>query len=664
MNTQEKTARGGFTQSLDSFFQISKRGSTIGHEIRGGIVTFFAMAYILVVNPAILSNAIPDDGSITTQGIAAGTALVAGVMTILMGVVANYPLALAAGLGLNAVVAFTLVLGAGLSYGEAMGIIAWEGILIFLLVLTGFREAVFRAVPAALKTAITLGLGLFVALIGLVNAGIVRTGATPVQFGISGSLDGWPALVFVFGLFLMIILYVRGVQGAVLISIISATVLAVIVQAFAHIDRISDTNLTGWGQTVPELKGSPVAVPVFDTLGKVDLFGGFGKLGVVSVILLVFSLMLADFFDTMGTMVAVGAEGNLLDEDGNPPKTRQILIIDSLAAVAGGVGGVSSNTSYVESASGVAEGARTGLASVVTGVLFLLSTFLAPLVELVPTEAASTVLVFVGFLMMTQVTDIDWKSAEVAIPSFMTMAFMPFGYSVSVGIGVGFVTYALIQLVKGKARTVHPLMWLVSVLFIIYFLMGPISSVSPDCSPIAYLSPRRSVAAAGQSYSERTRTNEDRALRLGLVRGGAQDEEDRHVGYVCIVALRQLSVLVRRNVDCIDGHVATACGSRLVRAHGPHRPRFLAGRHRNRLAVPADHPVLRVGGRARGPYPGAASPAVHADWHRRCLSHHGSRRPDGNGAAVASVCSGVCLGNDLRDGYPRASGLRRRTRSA
>ena len=476
VSIQEKTApsRGGFAQSLDSFFQISKRGSTISHEIRGGIVTFFAMAYILVVNPAILGNAVPKDGSITTQGIAAGTALVAGIMTILMGVVANYPLALAAGLGLNAVVAFTLVLGAGLSYGEAMGIIAWEGILIFLLVLTGFREAVFRAVPAALKTAITVGLGLFVALIGLVNAGIVRTGATPVQFGISGSLDGWPALVFVFGLFLMMILYVRKVKGAVLISIIASTILAVIVQAFAHIDRISDTNPTGWGQTVPELKGSPIAVPVFDTLGKVDFFGGFGKLGVVSVILLVFSLMLADFFDTMGTMVAVGAEGNLLDKDGNPPKTRQILIIDSLAAVAGGVGGVSSNTSYVESASGVAEGARTGLASVVTGILFLLSTFLAPLVELVPTEAASTALVFVGFLMMTQVTGIDWDSKEVAIPAFMTIAFMPFGYSVSVGIGVGFVTYAVIQLVKGKAAKVHPLMWVVASLFIIYFLMGPI----------------------------------------------------------------------------------------------------------------------------------------------------------------------------------------------
>ena len=272
----------------------------------------------------------------------------------------------------------------------------------------------------------------------------------------------------------MLILYVRGVKGAVLISIIASTVLAVIVQAFTHLERISDTNPTGWGQTVPELKGSPIAVPVFDTLGKVDLFGGFGKLGIVSVILLVFSLMLADFFDTMGTMVAVGAEGNLLDKDGNPPRTRQILIIDSLAAVAGGVGGVSSNTSYVESASGVAEGARTGLASVVTGILFLLSTFLAPLVELVPTEAASTALVFVGFLMMTQVTGIDWKAPEVAIPAFMTIAFMPFGYSVSVGIGVGFVTYAIIQLVKGQARKVHPLMWVVAGLFVIYFLMGPI----------------------------------------------------------------------------------------------------------------------------------------------------------------------------------------------
>ncbi|MDC4232200.1 NCS2 family permease [Actinomyces sp. B33] len=479
MSTRTKavSSPSSAAQSIDRFFHITQRGSTVAREIRGGVVTFFAMAYILVVNPAILGAALPEDGSITSAGIAAGTALVAGVMTILMGVVANYPLALAAGLGINALVAFTLVLGSGLSYGEAMGVIAWEGILITLLVLTGFREAVFKAVPAHLKTAITVGLGLFVALIGLVNAGIVRAGATPVEFGISGSLSGWPALVFVVGLFLMFVLYVRNVRGAVLIAIAVATVIAVLAESFGHLGLRSQENATGWGQTVPALSGSPIALPVFDTLGKVDMLGAFSTLGVVSVCLTIFSLMLADFFDTMGTMVAVGSEGGLLDENGNPERTRQILLIDSLAAVAGGVGGVSSNTSFVESASGVADGARTGLSSVVTGVLFLLSTFLAPLVEVVPTEAASTALVFVGFLMMTQVTDIDWKAPELAIPAFLTIALMPFGYSISVGIGVGFISHVILMVASGKAKRIHPIMWLVGALFVVYFLMGPIQAL-------------------------------------------------------------------------------------------------------------------------------------------------------------------------------------------
>ncbi|WP_076466227.1 NCS2 family permease [Actinomyces mediterranea] len=479
MSTQNMTAssQSAVAQSIDKYFKISERGSSIGQELRGGLVTFFAMAYILVVNPAILGNALPEDGSITVQGIAAGTALVAGIMTILMGVVANFPLALAAGLGLNAIVAFTMVIGMGLSYQEAMGLVAWEGILITLLVLTGFREAVFRAVPQQLKTAITVGLGLFIALIGLVDAGIIRAGATVVQLGISGSLQGWPALVFFIGLFLTIILYIHKVKGAILISILTSTVVAVIIQAVTKLGMRSEDNPTGWGQSVPELTSSPVALPTFDTLGKVDFFGAFGKVGVIAVILLIFSLMLADFFDTMGTMVAVGAEGNLLDENGNPEKSRQILLIDSLAAAAGGVGGVSSNTSYIESAAGVGEGARTGLASVVTGIAFLLSTFLSPLVQLVPTEAASTALVFVGFLMMTQVADVDWKSADIAIPAFMTIAFMPFGYSVSVGIGVGFITFVIIQIAKGKAAKIHPLMWLSSTLFVIYFLLGPIQAM-------------------------------------------------------------------------------------------------------------------------------------------------------------------------------------------
>lgn len=462
---------------LDKFFHITERGSTIGHEIRGGFVTFFAMAYILVLNPIILSNALPQDGSITMPGIAAGTALVAGIMTILMGVFANYPLAVAAGMGLNAVVAFTLVLGAGLTFPEAMGLIFWEGVLITLLVLTGFREAVFRAVPGQLKTAISVGIGLFIALVGLVDAGIVRPGGTPIQLGINGSLAGWPALVFVFGLLLTIVLYVRQVRGAILIGILGSTVLAIIIQALVGLEAKSEDLPTGWGLTIPSFSHMEWTMPVFDSLGQIDFFGAFVKLGPIAAILMIFSLMLADFFDTMGTMVAIGAEGKLLDEEGNPPRSRNILLVDSLAAVAGGLGGVSSNTSYVESSAGVGEGARTGLASVVTGVLFLLSIFLAPLVEIIPSEAATTALVFVGFLMMTQVADIDWKDPEIAIPAFMTIAFMPFAYSISVGIGAGFVTYFVIKLGRGKIAQIHPLMWLVSLLFVIYFCLGPIQGL-------------------------------------------------------------------------------------------------------------------------------------------------------------------------------------------
>ncbi|WP_253953932.1 NCS2 family permease [Schaalia sp. 19OD2882] len=466
---------------VDAFFHVTERGSTIAQEIRGGFVTFFAMAYILVVNPIILSNALGENPSFGFPDIAAGTALVAGIVTILMGAVANFPLALAAGMGLNAVVAFTLVLGSKLTYQEAMGLIVWEGLLITVLVLTGFREAVFKAVPLQLKTAISVGIGLFIAFVGLVDAGIIRPGGTPVQLGINGSLAGWPALVFVFGLLLTIVLYVRKVKGAILIGLLSSTVLAMVIQAFAHVPAMKDetgkvVNPTGWGQTVPELSGNIVSLPSFGSLGQVDMLGAFTKLGPLAVILLIFSLMLADFFDTMGTMVAIGGEAKLLDGHGNPPRSREILLVDSLAAVAGGLGGVSSNTSYIESSAGVGEGAKTGLASVVTGVLFLLSTFLAPAVALVPTEAASTALVFVGFLMMMQVMDIEWTKPEIAIPAFLTIAFMPFAYSITVGIGMGFVSYTVIQVAQGGARRIHPLMWLVTLLFILYFVLGPIQS--------------------------------------------------------------------------------------------------------------------------------------------------------------------------------------------
>lgn len=463
---------------IDSFFEISKRGSTFGREVRGGFVTFFAMAYILVLNPIILSHALSKGGSIAMPDIAAGTALIAGIMTILMGVVANYPMALAAGLGLNAMVAFTLVLGSGLSFQEAMGLIFWEGVVITVLVLTGFREAVFRAVPRQMKTAISVGIGLFIAFIGLINGGIIRPqGGTVVGLGINGSLMGWPALVFVFGFFLTVVLYAARIKGSILIGIMSSTVLAVIVQLFAKLGVKSDKVPTGWGQTVPQLSVDSWHLPSFGSLGQIDFFGAFGKMGPVAALLVIFSLMLADFFDTMGTMVAIGEAGNLLDKEGNPPRTKAILIVDSLAAIAGGLGGVSSNTSYVESSTGVGEGARTGFAAVVTGVLFLVSIFLAPLVEIIPSEAASTALVFVGFLMMVQVTEINWKNLEVAIPSFMTIIFMPFAYSISVGIGVGFVTFLVVKLARGKIREISPLMWIVSILFVIYFCLGPIQAL-------------------------------------------------------------------------------------------------------------------------------------------------------------------------------------------
>ncbi|WP_043559994.1 NCS2 family permease [Actinomyces israelii] len=475
--TSQKAASRGSV--FDSFFHITERGSTLAREIRGGVVTFFTMAYILVLNPLILST--PHEGVAplgTTEQIAAGTALIAGVMTILMGLVANYPMALAAGLGINAMVAYTLVGTSGMTYADAMGLIVLEGIIILVLVLTGFREAVFRAVPAHIKTAISVGIGLFIALIGLVDAKVVRAGGTPLELGLGGSLQGWPVLVFLFGLFLMIILHVRQVKGSILIGIVASTVLAAVIEAAAHLGAFdAQTNPTGWSLSVPSLSGSPVELPDPATLGHFSLLGSLDRVGVVSVVLLVFSLLLADFFDTMGTMVAIGAEGDLLGEDGTPPRTREILVVDSLAAIAGGLGGVSSNTSYVESAAGVGEGARTGLASVVTGVLFLLSMFLAPVVSMVPYEAATPALVIVGFLMMTQVTDIEWKSPEIALPAFITIIMMPFSYSITNGIGAGFIAYLVVQLARGRVKEIHPLMWVASLMFIIYFTLTPIKAI-------------------------------------------------------------------------------------------------------------------------------------------------------------------------------------------
>jgi AGZA family xanthine/uracil permease-like MFS transporter len=474
---------------LDSFFKITERGSTVAREIRGGFVTFFTMAYIVALNPLIIGLAKDGDGKyLGGDGshpnlalVAAMTALMAGLLTILMGSVANFPLALATGLGLNTFVAIGIA--SRMTWADAMGLVIIEGLIIVVLVLTGVRGAVFRAVPAQLKTAIAVGIGLFITMIGLVDSGFVRrtgTGPVPVQLGDNGNLVGWPIVVFAFGLLLMIALVVRKVKGALLIGIATTTVIAVIVEKAFKIGPNFDgatgkVNPKGWGLNVPSVPSKIFAKPDFSLFGHIDLTGAFNRVTVVTAILLIFSLLLSDFFDNVGTVTAIATEGGLIDADGNIPNIDRILLIDGIAAVAGGAGNVSSNTSYIESASGVGEGARTGLASIVTGILFLLTTFLAPLVAVIPYEAATPALIIVGFLMMTQIKNIDWTDYGIAIPAFLTIILMPFTYSISVGIGAGFVSHVVVRVVQGRAKEVHALLYVVSGLFMVYFLQSPIS---------------------------------------------------------------------------------------------------------------------------------------------------------------------------------------------
>ncbi|MGW6751982.1 NCS2 family permease [Streptomyces sp. NPDC055006] len=459
---------------LDRYFRITARGSTYSREVRGGFATFFTMAYILVLNPIILGSAKDKFGhQLDGAELVTATALVAAVMTVIMGVGGNLPLALAAGLGLNAVVAFQVA--PLMSWPDAMGLIVLEGLLICVLVVTGLREAVMRAIPQPLKQAISVGIGLFIAFIGFVDAGFVTRipdiarSTVPVQLGGTGTLSGWPVLVFCLGVLLTIGLLARKVKGAILISIVVMTVVSVIINSVA--------DVKSWGLTTPEIPDDVFAAPDFGLLGDFSLFGAFGRTGALTVILLVFTLILSDFFDTMGTVVGITAEAGLLDEKGQVPNLGRVLLIDGAAAVAGGAASASSSTTYIESAAGVGEGARTGFANLVTGGLFALALFLSPLLTIVPLQAAAPALVAVGFLMMTQVKHIDWDRYDIAVPAFLTIAVMPFTYSITNGIGVGFLAYVVIKTVVGKAREVHWLLWGASALFLVYFAIDPLEQL-------------------------------------------------------------------------------------------------------------------------------------------------------------------------------------------
>jgi adenine/guanine/hypoxanthine permease len=452
----EPTARAAPSGGgLDSFFKLTERGTTVGTEVKAGLATFMVMSYILFLNPIILSNMFAGDEAAAGAFIpaaAAATALIAGVMSIAMGVVSNYPIALAAGLGINGAVAFGLVLGQGLSPAGAMGVIVLEGLVVLVLVLVGLREAVMNAVPLGLKRAIGVGIGLFILFIGLVDAGIiinnpVATDPVPVTFVYPNTT----ALgVFLFGLLVTIVLFVRKVPAALVLSIIITTIAALILQVQPFPDQFAVT-------------------PDFSTLGDFDVTNVFSTLGLTAALLTIFSFMLTDFFDTMGTATAIVEQAGQTDADGRVPGVGRLLLVDSVAAAAGGAAGISSNTSYIESAAGVAEGGRTGLTAVVVGVLFLVAILLSPLATLVPFVATGPVLVVVGYLMATLIKDIDFLDVEEGFPALLTLILMPLTFSITIGIGAGFITWVLIKIAVGKVGQVHPLMWVVAIAFVIFF---------------------------------------------------------------------------------------------------------------------------------------------------------------------------------------------------
>ncbi|WUS98418.1 NCS2 family permease [Streptomyces sp. NBC_00708] len=459
------------TNGLDRFFKISERKSSVAREIRGGFATFFAMAYIIVLNPIILGSAKDVNQHFLDHGqLVTATVITAAFSTLLMGVIGNVPIALAAGLGVNTVVA--LQLAPRMTWPDAMGMVVLAGIVVMLLVATGLRERVMNAVPGSLRKGIAIGIGLFILLIGLVDSGFVSRipdkamTTVPLQLGGDGHLTGWPVLIFVLGALLTLVLIVRKVPGAILISIVTMTVVALIINA------VADLPGEAWGLTVPEWPGNPVASPDFGLLGHFSLFGGFHKVGVLTGILFVFTVLLSCFFDAMGTILGVGDEAKLTDSKGNFPGINRVLFVDGVAVAAGGASSSSASTCFVESTAGVGEGARTGLASIVTGLLFTVALFLTPLATMVPSQAATPALLAVGFLIIAgSVRDIDWSDFTLAIPAFLAMVMMPFTYSITNGIGIGFITFSVLRLASGRGREVPVAMYVVSAVFVFYYMM-------------------------------------------------------------------------------------------------------------------------------------------------------------------------------------------------
>ncbi|KTR06510.1 NCS2 family permease [Curtobacterium luteum] len=479
----ETPPRNRFASGLDRYFSITSRGSTIPREIRGGLVSFVTMAYIVILNPLILGGFSAaqaakdvDGGWLQNAQVAAATGLVAGLMTIAMGVIANLPFGIAAGLGINSFLAVSVV--HQVTWAEAMGLVVINGVIIVVLALTGIRTMIFTAVPAQLKAAITVGIGLFIAFIGLVDSGFVRSSgiaSPPLQLGEDGSVGALPTIVFLIGLVIIGTLMARKVKGALLIGIVATTIIAIILQAIFQVPTSVDSK-TGWNLNAPGLPSALFAVPDLSLVGHFD-FGAFSRIGPLAASMLVFTLVFTNFFDAMGTMTGLAKAAGVAHPDGTFPRLKSALVVEGVGAIAGGGASVSSNTVFIDSASGIGEGARTGMASVVTGVLFLASMFLTPLTQVVPLEVAAAGLVVVGALMVAQVADISWTDFGSALPAFLTIVVMPLTYSIANGIGAGFISWVLIKLLSGRGREVSWLLYVVAFGFLLYFARGPLEAL-------------------------------------------------------------------------------------------------------------------------------------------------------------------------------------------
>ncbi|MGW2695209.1 NCS2 family permease [Streptomyces sp. NPDC001296] len=453
---------------LDRYFHISRRGSTVAREVRGGVTTFMAMAYILLLNPLILSGRDVAGDTLGRQALITATAFAAALTTLLMGLVGKAPLALAAGLSVSGVLSSQVA--PQMTWPQAMGMCVLYGAVIMLLVVTGLREAIMNAIPPALKHGITMGIGLFIALIGLYKSGFVHQGkATPLSLGPAGQLTGWPVLLFAGTLLLIFMLQAREVPGAILIGIGGGTVVA------ALLDAIGVVKDGAWAGGPPELRGGAVSMPDFSLFGHVA-FGGWDKVGAMTVGLIVFTLVLAGFFDAMATVIGVGTEAGLADDKGRMPGLSRALFIDGAGGAIGGVAGGSGQTVFIESATGVGEGARTGLASVVTGLFFAACLFLTPLTAIVPQEVASAALVVIGAMMLMNARHVDWSDRATAIPVFLTVVLMPFTYTITTGVAAGVVAYTAIKTAQGKAREIGASMWGLTVVFLVYFALHPIEN--------------------------------------------------------------------------------------------------------------------------------------------------------------------------------------------